>query len=334
MDSVTLCSICFFFGSLVVPLKIDLAAGCFTAFYLAGGIASAVAQWGISEALGEHSLVVGASGAVMAVTGAFVAFFPRARVRVLLIFILIGVYWMPAMLVVGIYFALDIIGQITNALGMRTSNTAFAAHLGGSIFGFATAFGLLATGLLKRDNFDIFYLFKQFRRRSAMRAAVGQSAAGPWAAAQADTPERLAKQAKKPRKPAPPSEPPEVRAARAAIMQLLKAHDPSAAARKYAELLREHSKITFAVNQQLDLASALFAESLFAAAAIAYELYLTRYPNDRRRHETMLLLALLYTRKEQNPERARELIDLASARMRDPEHIALLDALRSELSAQ
>ena len=303
----------------------------FSFFYLAAGLASVLSQWAVSAIQGDPSSMIGASGAVMGVTGAFVALFPRARVRMLFFFFLIGIIWVPALVVVGIFFALDVLGQLTDFLGLQSSNTAYFAHIGGSIFGFGTAFLLLATGRLKRDDFDIFYLFKQARRRAEMRAAVGGSAGGPWASASADTSRRLAANIKKAR--SKPEEPPEVRHARADIAQLIREHQQPEAARRYASLLTDHPEVTLPAEQQLDVASTFYAEGSFDEAATAYELYLKRFKSERRRTETMLLLAVLYTRKVRKPERAAQLLDELEPIAREATHKELLATLRRELAS-
>ena len=235
------------------------------------------------------------------------------------------------MLVVGVFFAIDLIGQLTNVLGLASSRTAFAAHIGGSIFGFVVAFLLLATGILKRDDFDIFYLFKQARRRAAMRATVGGSAGGPWSNASADTGKRLEVLRKK--KSTEPKEPEVVRAARVDIAGLLRNHEQDEAARRYAGLMREHPASTLPVQQQLDVASALYASKDYANAARAYELYLKRYRSDRRRVETALLLAVLYVRKQRDPKRAKAILDEIEPKLSDGAHRKLVGTLRKELAA-
>ena len=105
----------------------------FLGFYLAGGVAAALMQLLLATLQDDPSRMVGASGAVCAVTGGFAALFPRAKIRVFILFFFIGVTWIPALVVVGLYFALDFIGQMTDILGLRESKTAFAAHLGLSL---------------------------------------------------------------------------------------------------------------------------------------------------------------------------------------------------------
>lgn len=302
----------------------------FAIFYLCGGLASVLAQWGAAAIGGDHTSMIGASGAVMSVTGAFVALFPRARIRILFLFFLIGVIWVPALVVVGIFFALDVLGQLTDFLGLRSTNTAYWAHIGGSVFGFGVAVGLLAAGFLKHDDFDIFYLFRQSRRRAAMRKAVAGSAAGPWASATADTSKRLETMQKRRRTP---EEPEAVRSARTEIGALLREHRRSEAADRWAVVQREHERFVLGVDQQLDVASTLYSEERWGEAARAYELYLERFRSDRRHRETALLLAVLHVRKLPDPVRARELIDELEPVVTDPAHRRLLDALREELGS-
>ena len=303
----------------------------FLAFYLSGGVAAALMQWLFASIQGEPSLMIGASGAVCAVTGGFAALFPRAKIRVFILFFFIGVTWIPALVVVGLFFALDFIGQITNFLGMRTGNTAFAAHLGGSAFGFSIAFMLLASKILKRDDFDIFFLIKQSRRRAAMRSATAESVGGPWASASADTPDRLKKL--KAKKPAAPTEPPIIREARNDIRNLLVEHQPEEAARRYASMLKDHPNFMLSADHQLDVASTLFSKGSFDEAAKAYELFLDKHPHDRRVIETAMLLAVLYVRKRPAPEKARRVLDHYEERFRTQGHAALADTLREEIAS-
>lgn len=303
----------------------------FLCFYLVGGVAAALGQWLLAAIQGDPSSMIGASGAVCAVTGGFAALFPRARIKIFSLFIILGVFWIPALFLVGLFFALDFIGQLTNFLNFGTSNTAFAAHLGGSVFGFTTAVILLATGLLKRDDFDIFFLFKQSRRRAAMRSAMKGTAAGPWESASADTGKRLEKARQRP--PEPPREPEIIRTARADILRLTREHQPSEAAKRYASVLEEHPDFCMPADQQLDVASALFAEERFPQAAQAYENYLKRHRHDRRVTETALLLLVLYVRKMPAPEKARDLLERFGERFENDDHHDLVEALRSEVPA-
>ena len=97
-------------------------------------------------------------------------------------------------------------------------------------------------------------------------------------------------------------------------------------------MLKEHPTVTLPADQQLDVASALFAEGSFTIAAKAYELYLQHYRHDRRRVETAVLLAVLYVRKERNLQRAQELLDEFEPRIMETSHQQLVANLRNELA--
>ena len=195
---------------------------------------------------------------------------------------------------------------------------------------FLWVFGCAVEDRMGRIGFAIFYLFKQSRRRAAMRKAVGNTAAGPWSSATADTPARLATMRK--RKPTP-EEPQEIRDARTEISRLLREHESVRAATCYADVLKKHPKFILSVEQQLDVASTLYSEGRFAESAKAYEFYLERFKSDRRHRDTALLLTVLYVRKNRNPERARELIDELEPALTDDAHRRLLQTLREELDS-
>ncbi len=78
---------------------------------------------------------IGASGAIAAVLGGYALLYPRARVitAVILIFF-ITLLDLPALLVLGGWFALQILdAAVNNPLG--GSGVAYFAHIGGFIFG-------------------------------------------------------------------------------------------------------------------------------------------------------------------------------------------------------
>lgn len=155
------------FGSAV---ESRLGAVGFVAFYLVGGAVAGLVQM----AFASGGVVIGASGAVSAVTGAFIVLFPRARVVVFLLFSLVPI---PALLLVSIYLALDFLG----VLGLRGGGVAYLAHIGGLVFGVSVAAVLLATGVIRRTDMDMVFLLRQWRRRSEMRRVVRSSgAASPW----------------------------------------------------------------------------------------------------------------------------------------------------------
>ncbi|MFD2174572.1 rhomboid family intramembrane serine protease [Rhodobacter lacus] len=114
----------------------------FLLFYLAGGLAAAGAQ----IALDPWSPVpmVGASGAIAAVMGGYLLMFPRARVDILVILIIVyKIFTIRAWIVLGFWFGL----QLLNSLGASSDGVAYIAHIGGFLAGLAMVLPLfLARG--------------------------------------------------------------------------------------------------------------------------------------------------------------------------------------------
>jgi len=107
-------------------------------FYLLGGLAATAAQ----VALGPTSTVpnLGASGAIAAVMGAFLVTYPRDRIRSLLvIFIFVQVRYIPAALLIGVWFLMQLVNLGAVAPQQAAGGVAYAAHVGGFIFGAVTA---------------------------------------------------------------------------------------------------------------------------------------------------------------------------------------------------
>jgi membrane associated rhomboid family serine protease len=103
----------------------------FVAFYILGGVAASMLQ--IVLTASSTVPVIGASGAVSAVLGAYILKFPSARVRTLVFFIFITVINVPAVAFIGIWFLM----QLFFGLAGSSSNVAWFAHIGGFIFGLA-----------------------------------------------------------------------------------------------------------------------------------------------------------------------------------------------------
>jgi len=106
----------------------------FVLFYLLCGVGAALVQIQINT--GSQIPMVGASGAIAGVLGAYLIRFPRATVHVLVILIIfITFIRVPAMVVIGFWF----LSNLTAGLGTlgieETGGTAWFAHLGGFVSG-------------------------------------------------------------------------------------------------------------------------------------------------------------------------------------------------------
>ena len=108
-------------------------------FYLASGVAAALAQVAVSPT--SDVPMVGASGAVSGVLGAYLLLFPHARVTTLIILgFFFRVVKVPAVIVLGFWIVL----QVLNGLGSfgARGGVAFFAHIGGFLAGIALLFVL------------------------------------------------------------------------------------------------------------------------------------------------------------------------------------------------
>ena len=103
-------------------------------FYLACGIGAALAQFFIEPA--SQVPMIGASGAVAGILGAYMIRFPKARVHVLaVIIIFITTFVVPAQIVLGLWFLMQLSGGL-GSLGVDTTGgVAWFAHIGGFIIG-------------------------------------------------------------------------------------------------------------------------------------------------------------------------------------------------------
>jgi membrane associated rhomboid family serine protease len=101
----------------------------FTIFYLVSGL-TAVGLFSLPN-LDSAVPLVGASGAIAGVMGAYLVLHPRARVTCLLFFFFIQFVVLPAKVVLGVWFAYQILAILLGSPG----NTAWLAHVGGFVFG-------------------------------------------------------------------------------------------------------------------------------------------------------------------------------------------------------
>ncbi|MDZ4821597.1 MAG: rhomboid family intramembrane serine protease [Planctomycetota bacterium] len=103
-------------------------------FYIGGGLAASATHWAIDP---QSAIpVIGASGAVAAVLGAYAVTYPFHRVHTLIfLFVFVTIIDLPALAVLGVWF----LGQLLEAyssIGMKVGGgVAFWAHVGGFVAG-------------------------------------------------------------------------------------------------------------------------------------------------------------------------------------------------------
>jgi membrane associated rhomboid family serine protease len=103
----------------------------FLALYLASGIAGGLLHAWMASGLGTSEPMVGASGAIAGVMGAYAVLFPKTRLISLLLFW--RVRW-RATTYMALWFALQVVGAIS-----KLEVVAWWAHIGGIVTGAAIA---------------------------------------------------------------------------------------------------------------------------------------------------------------------------------------------------
>jgi membrane associated rhomboid family serine protease len=124
----------FIFGAAV---EWRLGSRRYLLFYLAAGIAAGIATVLISP---ESKVpVIGASGAIAGVLGAYFMFYPRARITTILpLFFIIQVVEVPAVLYLLLWFVAQLYAGLSEAPQTQIGGgVAWWAHIGGFLFGIA-----------------------------------------------------------------------------------------------------------------------------------------------------------------------------------------------------
>jgi membrane associated rhomboid family serine protease len=109
----------------------------FALFYVTCGVAAGLAQWVSQPNATVPSL--GASGAIAGVLGAYLVWYPFARVLVLLpVFVLPLFFEVPAVIYLGAWFVSQLFnGTLALAGPVKAGGIAFWAHIGGFVAGMA-----------------------------------------------------------------------------------------------------------------------------------------------------------------------------------------------------
>ncbi len=282
--------------------------GPYLMFYLAGG---AFAGW--AHAMLHPNPLAGASGAVAAVTTAYLALFPRSRVTVFIwFFLFIHFIGVPAMIIIGLKIIVwdNIIGP---SLG-GSERVAHHAHLAGYLFGFVGAMGMLLIRALPRDQFDMLALWKRWRQRRELASVMAQPEAAAWAqygavgrTAPVDPQERAAQDQHIDR----------IADLRARIGLELDRKATTAATALYEQLLAHEPTQCLSESQQLEIAREFYASGRFAQAAAAFDKFLECYPKSNEESNVRLLLGIVYARDLQQYDAADQHLTRSMESLRD-----------------
>ena len=102
-------------------------------FYLLTGIAAGLAQ--VLLDVNSTIPLIGASGAISGVLGAYIVLFPHGKVRAVVVFGFLQVIMVPAWIMIGLWFVLQLISGIASLGAAPGGGVAFWAHVGGFVAG-------------------------------------------------------------------------------------------------------------------------------------------------------------------------------------------------------
>jgi membrane associated rhomboid family serine protease len=277
-------------------------------FYLAGAVFSAVGHTLVSS-----NPVLGASGAVAAVTGAYLVLFPQTLITIVYWFFIIGTVEVPAL-----YFILFKMIIYDNVLAPYGGNVAYDAHLAGYSFGIISSMILLATGLLSSSQFDLWAMLKQWNRRRVYRDTIS-SGYDPYTGTKKITARDIAKSS--------PDEP-QIMQLREDIAGSIYRHDLETAAQQYLNLMSLDSEQVLPRQHLLDIANQMASVGEYTNAASVYEKFLTHYANYEHIEQVELMLGIIYSRYLEKPDLALSHLRTAEKKIVDPAQLLMC---RSEI---
>lgn len=275
--------------------------------YLGGAVFA-----GLGHVITADAPVLGASGAVAAVTGAYMVLFPLTNIEVLYVIIFIGSMEVPA--AYFILFKLVVWDNIIAPQFGPPNNIATTAHLAGYLFGISVPMALLALKLLPHSHFDLWALAKRWRRRVTYRRSVAgrHDPFSPQGSLRRNIKTRITDET-------PQAEPdPELMKIRAEISEFVYAGNLTAAAQAYLRLLAINPTGILPQQQQLDIANQLMHDNHHPEAAAAYELFLKHYKKYPFTEQVQLMLGLLYSRYLDQNDLARTNLTAALTKLTDP----------------
>lgn len=283
----------------------------YAAFYFFACILS-----GLGHTLLDPSSMVptlGASGAVAAVTGAYLVLYPQTLITVVYFFFFIGAIEVPA-----IYFIAFKLIFVDNVL-YRDANIAHDAHLTGYAYGVIVTLLLLVTRLVSGDHWDLWAILKRWNRRRTYRDTVSDgydpfSGTGGRRTVVATPVKKTVAQIQ--------SEA-DIRELRASIGQRIMERNLAEAAGLYIRLMKVDSDQLLPRQYLLDIANQLASNNQPSEAAWAYEQFLKHYGAYEHAEQVELMLGILYSRYLHKSEEAVQHLQRAAERLSDPSQIKL-----------
>ncbi len=275
-------------------------------FYLAGAVFSGIGHTVLHSS--SHIPTLGASGAVAAVTGAYLVLFPQTLITIFYWLFFFGIMEVPAL-----YFIVFKMILIDNVIARVTPGVAYDAHLAGYTFGIAAMLGILAAGLISTSNFDLWAMIKRWNRRRVYRDAVS-SGYDPYTG-RAGTRRIKAKEVKSPAEQQKDEKSQELRNE---ISKRITERNLPAAAEAYLGLMNHDSEQLLPRQNLLDIANQLAGDNKHTESARAYEQFLNHYSTYEYAEQVELMLGILYCRYLNQPKPAVKYLEAAAKKLTDP----------------
>lgn len=298
----------------------------FLVFYLLGGafaglchmfIGSDVIIGADGQRMVEHANpVIGASGSVSCVTGAFLVLFPLTNIKLIIWFFIIGTATIPSWILITLSIVKDLFMEGFGA----DKGVAHLAHLGGYFYGAMVALLLLWTRLLPRETYDLLSIGKHAKRRREFKELATSGKGSPWLIDQVKSAVSV-------------EEKPDAKGELAsAVIRLMSQKNLDEAAGKYSELVLLDPAVSFPRDVQLDLANHCYSIGKHREAAFAYGTFLQKRAEDRDAERARLMLAILSGRYLGDSAQARELLVALKGERLSEDERAVAEQLRAEVS--
>lgn len=280
----------------------------YLAFYLAGAVFSALGHIAASSFYGTGAAtpILGASGAIAAVAGAYLVLYPQTLITIVYWFFIIGTMEIPALYLIIIKMIF-----IDNIISRSAANVAYDAHLGGYAFGILSILLLRAIGLLSEDQLDLWSMIKRWNRRRVYQdvVAAGVDPFGGIISKKIEVKEvqtEAQRQADE-----------RITSMRQEILTRINQGNIASAADLYKELLKENVAQPMPRQALLDIANQFMSSGNWSDAATAYEKFLSYYGSFEFSEQVMLMLGIIYGRYLPDTKKALDYLKKALTRLND-----------------
>lgn len=279
--------------------------------YLGGAVFA-----GIGHILMQHNNpVLGASGAVAAITGAYLVLFPQTIITVVYWFIFIGTIDISALYFIA--FKLIVWDNVVEPK-FSVDAVAYDAHLAGYVFGVGAMILLFALKLIDSNYTDMWSMIRQWNRRRKFRDTVSDEY-DPFKGRGIRKPVRVKVQ----NDPVESEQSEKILQLRAEISGFINGRNLPEAANRYLELIDLDSEQYLPRQYQLDISNQLMSMGAWSESARAYEVFLAHYSSYEHVEQVRLMLGVLYSRYLDKPENAITQLQAAKERLTDPGQIKM-----------